>query len=373
MDFSFNETQQEVQQLAQKILSEMANQDRLNKIDQQDIRFDQSLWDQLAESGLLGVAIDENHSGMGFGFTELCLFIEEVGKTVAPVPVVPVLVGAAMPIQAFGSAEQKAQWLPAIASGTTLVTSALVESFSQQAQSTLTTLQPQGNDFVLNGSKIAVAFAAQAKAIVVNAQLNGQEVLLILEPTREGVTLQAQDSTTYEPWYQIDFDQVKITQQDILSQDAEAASWVADRVTTALCALQTGVVDAAMKTTAEFTCERVQFDVPIGSFQAVQHRAADCFIDHTCLKLTTYQAVSLLDADKSATNEVLIAKIWAGDTGHRVSYAAQHLHGGTGIDKDYHLWRYCLLARQNEMLFGSSAFLLSDLGERIAEGKAYAE
>jgi alkylation response protein AidB-like acyl-CoA dehydrogenase len=170
-------------------------------------------------------------------------------------------------------------------------------------------------------------------------------------------------------------DNAIVAAEDVLAtaeKGAEVAQWISERSMAAYCAMQLGVADQSMRTTAQFTCERIQFDVPIGSFQAVQHRAANCFIDVSCLKLTTYQAVSILDAGNDASNEVMIAKVWAGDVGHRVSYAAQHLHGGTGIDKDYHLWRYCLWARQIEMVLGTSAALMAELGKRIAAGEAYA-
>jgi 3-oxocholest-4-en-26-oyl-CoA dehydrogenase beta subunit len=121
---------------------------------------------------------------------------------------------------------------------------------------------------------------------------------------------------------------------------------------------------------ASYTSERRQFDVPVATFQAVGHRMADCYVDIECLRLSTYQAMSLLDSEASATTEVQIAKIWAGDTGHRVSYAAQHVHGGTGIDRDYPLWRYCLWLRHNEMTLGSSAAHCAQLGTRLAAGDA---
>ena len=104
--------------------------------------------------------------------------------------------------------------------------------------------------------------------------------------------------------------------------------------------------------------------------KAVGHRMADCYIDIECLRLTTYQAVSLLDSERPALTEVQIAKIWAGDTGHRVSYATQHVHGGTGIDREYPLWRYCLWLRQNEMTLGCSAAQTAALGRRLAAGEA---
>jgi alkylation response protein AidB-like acyl-CoA dehydrogenase len=86
--------------------------------------------------------------------------------------------------------------------------------------------------------------------------------------------------------------------------------------------------------------------------------------------LTTFQAASLLDSEADADTEIAIAKIWAGDCGHRVSYATQHVHGGTGIDRDYPLWRYCLWLRHNEITLGGSGVHLAALGQRLAEGEA---
>lgn len=146
--------------------------------------------------------------------------------------------------------------------------------------------------------------------------------------------------------------------------------WVGERSMAAICAHQLGATDCAMRMAASYTSERQQFGVPVATFQAVGHRMADCYVDVECLRLTTYQAVSMLASEVEATTEVQIAKIWAGDTGHRVSYASQHVHGGTGIDRDYPLWRYCLWLRHNEMTLGCSAAQQSALGARLAMGEA---
>lgn len=376
MDFSFNDTQKEVQNLANQILTDLSTTERLNAIDQKEDRFDDKLWAQLAESGLLGTALSEDNGGMGFGFTELCLFIEEVGRTVAAAPVIPVLVSAALPVQKFGSPEQQKRLLPQVITGEKLITAGLSEALSECPSSPATVAEAEGKGYRLTGSKIAVPFAHKSERILVTAKLGDEVGLFLLNPETEGVELHREISTTKEPWFEVEMKSALVSEEDVLlvgEKGAEAAKWVAERTVAACCAMQVGVADQSTRITAEYTCDRVQFGVPVGSFQAVQHRAADCFIDVTCLKLTTYQAVSMLDSEREATNEVLIAKIWAGDTGHRVSYASQHLHGGTGIDKDYHLWRYCLWARQLEMTLGSSAALLAALGGQIAEGKAYAE
>ena len=116
----------------------------------------------------------------------------------------------------------------------------------------------------------------------------------------------------------------------------------------------------------EVSEEREQFGVPVATFQAVGHRAADCYIDVECLRLVTQQAVSRLSLGLEAEEAVTIAKIWVGDVCHRVSQAAQHLHGGMGVDRDYGLFRYCLMARQIEMSLGTSAQLTEQLGQDVA-------
>jgi alkylation response protein AidB-like acyl-CoA dehydrogenase len=157
--------------------------------------------------------------------------------------------------------------------------------------------------------------------------------------------------------------------EDLLAGPDTAAAllrWTAERTAAAWCAMAVGVADRSTHMTAEYTAEREQFGVKIATFQAVGQRAADCYIDVQCLRGVTQQAISLLDGEREASDEVTIAKIWAGDVLHRVSHAAQHLHGGIGVDRDYPLFRYCLWAKQIELAMGSSAELTAQLGERIA-------
>ncbi|MFB3076582.1 MAG: acyl-CoA dehydrogenase family protein, partial [Lysobacterales bacterium] len=107
MDFSYSEEQLEVRALARQILGDQTGNERQQQIDAQEIRFDEKLWQDLADAGLLGVALDSERGGMGFNFETLALLLEEVGRTVAAVPVIPALVTAALPLQRFGSEAQK--------------------------------------------------------------------------------------------------------------------------------------------------------------------------------------------------------------------------------------------------------------------------
>lgn len=376
MDFGFSEEQKDVQNLAREILTDLSTPETLAPFDEYAAeRFDGELWGKLAEAGLLGVAIDEERGGMGFGFTELALFIEEIGRTIAAVPVVSHLVSAALPIQQFGSDEQKQRLLPGAVTGELMLTAALMEEQNENpASPELTTAVADGEGFKVSGSKLCVPFARRAERVLLSAKTDQGVVVLLVDPKAAGVTLNDMKVTTYEPQCEMLLDNVAVDAADVLAgpeQGAAVMQWLVERTTAALCAHQVGVTDKAMRMTASYTAERQQFGVPIATFQAVGHRAANCFIDVECLRLNTYQAVSRLDSGADATTEVMIAKIWAGDVGHRVSYASQHLHGGMGIDRDYPLWRFCLWMRHNEMMLGGSARNLAALGERIAAGQAF--
>jgi alkylation response protein AidB-like acyl-CoA dehydrogenase len=126
------------------------------------------------------------------------------------------------------------------------------------------------------------------------------------------------------------------------------------------------VFEEAVRLTADYTKERKQFDVPIASFQAVAHRAADAFIDSSAVKLTTDQALWRLSNAELATAEVATAKFWAAEGGQRVVHAAVHLHGGVGVDRDYPLHRCFLQAKQIELQLGGSTRQLLDLGRHLA-------
>lgn len=376
MDFGLSEQQRDVQNLAREILGEQVTAEKLAKYDSYVAeRFDRELWQQVAQAGLLGVAIEEQYGGMGFGFFEAALIAEEVGRNIAPLPYISHCISAAMPVQQFGSAEQKQRLLPGVVSGEQLLTAALMEANNEDpTQPRLCSAQADGEAVLISGEKLCVPFAAQADYVLLAATDGDGAVVVMLSRQAEGVALEAMEVTTYEPQYRLTLSNVRVGAENILARGEQAQQLlasVAEHTTAALCAHQLGASDKAMRMTASYTAERQQFGVPIATFQAVGHRAANCFIDVECLRLNCYQAISRLDDGVDASVEVAIAKVWAGDVGHRVSYAAQHLHGGTGIDRDYPLWRYCTWLRHNEMMLGSSARSLAALGSKIAVGEAF--
>ena len=127
-----------------------------------------------------------------------------------------------------------------------------------------------------------------------------------------------------------------------------------------------GVTKKMMELTSAYTTNRIQFDRPIATFQTVSHRAASMFIDQECLHLINKQALySLVEKRNDMENHILSAKAWSADVAHNSSYSAQHLHGGMGVSKEYELWKYCLLAKEHEIMNDSSSVALNKLGKNI--------
>ncbi len=369
MDFTLSEELQSVQQLAAQILGDFTDVDQLKRIEQQDEHIDRKLWQALAEAGLLGVDIAESQGGMDLGFYSLATLCEEVGRTVAPVPVVPVLVSAAGTLRRFGSAEQQERWLPAIADGSQLVTAALEEYNNDDPARPACVAEPEGDGYRLTGTKSCVSMAAAAGRILVPAASGDGLVVVLVDPAGAGVTLNPQVVTSGETCHELMLEGVSVPASDVIAVgDAAVAamSWARQATRAALCAMAVGLCDRMMRMAGSYTSEREQFGRAIATFQAVSHRLADCFIDVECLRVVTQQAASLIDQGKDAEEASTIAKIWCGDVTHRVSQASQHCHGGAGVDRDYPLFRFCLQARQVELTAGSSARLTAELGQRIA-------
>lgn len=370
MDFALKEEIASVQQLAQQILGDFTELDKLKAAEQQGERFDAALWQALADAGLLGLDIEEVHGGTDLGYFSLVTLCEEVGRTVAPIPVIPVLVSAAGTLRRFGTDAQKETWLKAIATGEAQVAAALEEYGDPGPAAPKTTALSNGDGVTVSGTKICVQNASSAARILTSAVCDGELVVVLVNPQAPGVKLNPQVVTSGETRSEVVMTNVEVDAGDIVARGAaaqDAMAWAEQATRTAMASMALGLCDKMMRITGQYTSEREQFGRAIATFQAVSHRVADCFKDVECLRLVTHQAASLLDQGRPAEDAVTMAKIWCGDVAHRVSQASQHCHGGTGVDRDYPLFRYCLWARELELSMGNSARLTSELGKAICE------
>jgi 3-oxocholest-4-en-26-oyl-CoA dehydrogenase beta subunit len=320
MDFGFDDTQRSLQELARRVFTEHATHDRLKELEAGGESFDAELWDALDRSGLLAVG------GEHGGFVEQCIVLVEQGRTVAPVPLWSHLLASTIVAPEDGE----------------ILTVALDEP----------------------GADDAFAAAATVKAGVPAVDRAGRIVAsmpdgLVVVRTKD-VTADRRDTTNGQPEWVVTV--AGVPGERVAGDTLDLAR----RAIVCQCALGVGVAERALELTASYTSERKQFDRPLGSFQAVQQRAADAYIDVEAMRGTMWQAAWRLDQRLEADREVAIAKFWAAEGGQRVVSTAQHLHGGMGADIDYPLFRYTLWSKSIELSFGGATRQLARMGEALA-------
>jgi acyl-CoA dehydrogenase len=370
MDFAFTDEQLEIAALARRILADKVTPDRLQEIEAGTDRFDPELWRTLAAADLLSIALPAEVGGGGFGFIEQCLVLEELGRRLAPVPVLTAVVGAAGPIARYGTAAQRDAWVRPVIHGQAVLTAALAESYNPDPTAPATTATPEGDGFRIDGTKTAVPAGPIADLFVVPARVEpGRVACFVVEKGTPGMTVTRQVTTNRDSVAQLTLDQVRVSASAVLGSIEAGAEILGDmvaHVTVGWCAFQLGVIEQALADTAEYTKTRVQFERPIATFQAVGHRCADSYIDTEAARLTLWQAAWRLTEGLPAATEVEVAKFWAAEAGHRVAHAAVHLHGGMGVANEHTIHRYFIWAKQIEFMLGGATQQLQRIGATLA-------
>jgi len=368
MDWSFTEEQEELAALARRILTDKLTEERMREIESSASRIDFQLLRELADAGIVGIALPSDVGGGGYGLIEQCRVLVELGRAVAPVPVFASIVLGAMPIAQFGRGDQR-QWARAAAGGEVIATAALIEEFNPDAAQPTTRAERQGDAWTLNGTKTNVPAGAAADVILVPAATDEGVTVFLVEPSDAGVTVIPQEVTNKQIEAQVQLEGVVLGDDRVLGdagQGAEIVQWIWRRGVVGLCALQLGVCERAVELTSEYSKVRVQFERPIATFQAVGQRLADAYIDAEGIRLTLWQAAWRLSEDLPADTEIDTAKFWASDAGHRIAHTSVHIHGGVGIDLDYPLHRYFIAAKHNEFSLGTATDHLRRIGATLA-------
>ncbi len=361
MDFDLTDDQQTIAAVARQVFENRTTPGHLTELEAGDVRYDGSLWRELAAADLLGISLPESVGGSGRGFVELALLLAEVGWNVAPVPVYATLLLGADTIARHGDDAQRESYLPAVINGTSLLTAGLAEPGRSDPTAPVTTARRDGAGWRLDGVKELVPAAQLANAILVPASLADDDIgVFVIDADAAGVDIRAVATTNGEPHADVSLDGAVATQR--LAGGRDILDSLYARAMVGLCAIQLGVTERALRMAASYTTEREQFGRPIGSFQAVQQRMADAFIDVEAIRWTMWQAAWRLDQGEPPGRDAAIAKFWSAEAGSRVAATAQQVHGGMGIDITYPLSRYFLWAKHNELTLGSASAQLARLG-----------
>ena len=328
--------------------------------------WDKNIWNEMSKLGWPGIMIPEEFGGSNFGLSGICVVLQECAKTLTPSPLFASGVLGAYAINNYGTKEQKEKYLPLIASGELTTSVAVDESSHHNPYDTLLIAKKSSDEYILSGKKNFVIDGTSSDLLIVLARTSGKKgdltglTLFLVDPTNEGIDrikLEMADSRNYA---NIIFDNVKISSKNILGDieaGGEAIDDVLDIGRIAMSAEMLGNSEAAFETTLDYLKQRKQFGVLIGSFQALQHRAAEMFCE---IELTKSSVIAAMRAADERSNDVQrlssLAKTVAGETLHLVSNEAIQMHGGIGVTDEYDIGFFLKRARVAEQIFGSAKF-----------------
>lgn len=362
MDFSYTHEQMDLQNLVKNISANYTNAD--------DGKVFNPFWKILVDTGILGSSLPKKYGGTNLSFLESCIVAENLGLKAVISPFI-VTTSSAIAIEQFISSSRKLKILSDIVRGRSIVTLALNEENIINPFICKTKITKKNKLFVLNGSKVCVPYAKESDYLLVSCLMNSKIEVVLIDTSSPNIEFKEQATSTGEPQYIVNFKNLKIDQDFVLRCDENNGLEILERIinktVTLFCSYSIGLNESMLDLITSYTTTREAFKTPIASFQAVSHRAANCYIDIACLRAVTQQAISSLCKKKESSQSVAIAKVWCGDVCHRTSYSAQHLHGGIGIDREYPLFRFCLMAKQLELTLGSSQFYLTEIGNKISQ------
>lgn len=365
MDFNFSEEQEAIRNLADEVFTSKADIDRVKQVELSDERLDRDLWRELANTGLLGIALPEDLGGGGMGLSELYVLLEQQGRHVAPVPIWQSAL-AALAVAEFGTDAQRTALVPGVAEGSSFLTIGLEEFGPYLEGNPQTTAAEANGQWTLTGAKAVVPITHVADRAIVSATTPTGAALFVVDLGGEGVSVEQTQSTTWEICGNVTLESAPA---ELLGPaDGTTAQWLLDRVELALAAIQLGVGSGAVQQAVTYLNGRHQFGRPLATFQAVNHQLADCYIDLEAMRVTLWQAAWLLAEGQELGTSVLVAKWWATDGGQRVVHRTTHVHGGMGVDTDYPVHRHLLWGKQIGATLGGSASDLARLGAQLAAG-----
>ena len=368
MALVLNEEQRLLQDTAKDFLSKYAPIASLRKLrdEHNPIGYDPDLWLQMTEMGWASVILPEAYGGLEFGFLGLGVVLEESGRTLTASPLFASAVVGASAVLLGGSEQQKQMLLPQIASGDLTLALALEESHHHRPTDIATTANMQGDDFVLNGNKCFVLDGHSANKLIVVARSSGTEsdsvglTLLLVDRNAKGISCHRTIMADSRNAANITFENVIVPAADILGTVDNGWSIlepVLDRGRVAIAAEMMGCALEAFERTVAYLKEREQFGVQIGSFQALQHRAAHMQSELELCRSVLLQALSTVDdAPEQLPLLASLAKARLNVLVKLVTNEAVQMHGGIGVTDDLEIGFFLKRARVAMQIFGDTGF-----------------
>ncbi len=380
MDFDLSEEQRLLKESIDGLLKSSYDFDQRKKYGAEKGGWSQAVWDKLAEQGLLGLPFAEEDGGFGAGAVETMIVMEALGRALVLEPYLATVVLGGGFLRRGGSAAQKAAYIPGIIDGSKTLAFAQLEKNSRYDLGDVTTsAKKKGDGWVIDGEKFVVLNGEMADTLIVTARTKGAQTdrngigVFLVPRDAKGVSVKGYPTQDGMHAADITFTGVEVGADAVIG-DAENGlpliEQVVDDARIALCAEAVGAMEQALKITVEYLKTRKQFGVPIGSFQTLQHRAADMFVNLEQARSMAMLATMAGDFDdaKERATAVAAAKVQVGKSLKFVGQQAIQLHGGIGMTMEASIGHYFKRLSIIESTFGDADYHLrrvSDAGGLI--------
>ena len=333
--------------------------------------YDPKVWEGFVEMGWTALTIPENYGGLEFGYTGLGQILEETGKTLTKSPLISSILLSATAFRLSDNETLKSKWLPELMNGKTLMSFALDEKSFFDPNIIESNAKLSGESFIINGEKKMVIDACNSDFLIVVANLNNATSLFLVDSKSKGINIKTDILMDTGSYSSISFDNVSVplkNQLDIEVEGKEILKSILEIGAIGLSCEMLGSVQAAFDQTMNYIKERQQFGVKIGTYQGLQHRAANLFCEIELCKSVVLKALqSIDDNNENLSNYAHLAKAKLGEVLKLTSNEAIQMHGGIGVTDDVNIGFYLKRARVIQRLLGDTNYHL----ECIAKEKGY--
>ncbi|WP_458759695.1 pimeloyl-CoA dehydrogenase small subunit [Afipia sp. TerB] len=375
MDFDLSEEQRLLKDSVDGLLADSYDFEQRKKYAQEKGGWSKAIWGKLAEQGLLGLPFSENDGGFGGGPVETMIVMEALGRALVLEPYLATVVLGGGFLRHGGSAAQKEKYLPAIIDGSKTLAFAQLEKDSRYDLADVsTTAKKKGDGWVIDGEKFVVLNGASADTLIVTARTKGNQTdragigLFLVPADAKGVSIKGYPTQDAQHAADITFSGVEVGADAAIGDPENALPLierVVDEARIAMCAEAVGAMDESLKTTVEYLKTRKQFGVTIGTFQTLQHRAADMFVFLEQARSMTMLAAMATDFDdKERSKTVAAAKVQIGKSLKFVGQQAIQLHGGIGMTMEAKIGHYFKRLTMIESTFGDTDYHLRRVSEQ---------
>jgi alkylation response protein AidB-like acyl-CoA dehydrogenase len=360
MNFGFSEEQNLLRDQVTRFMQEACPMPKVRDIAQSETRFDQSLWNQMAELGWLGLIIPEQYGGLGLKWVDLTVVLEATASGLCPLPITSQAMASTALILCAGE-KQKSMWLPECAAGKAICTLGLYDEsnwIDPKAITASAKKSADGNSYTLTGVKPFVNDAVSAEYLLLAVRSDEGLALAALQRDQVGIATQPTIDAT-KPMSSVDLEGVVIEAEDLLPMTAEQLAYITDCGAVATTAEMVGAATTLLELTSNYAKERIQFGKPIGQYQGVKHRLADMFVDVESFRsLCYYAAWAIDDAKHELPRAASLAKGYASDAFIEIGIDGIGLHGAIGFTAEYDAQLYLKRSKWSRPMFGDSDFHL---------------